>query len=331
MSESLSIDDKKQMAQTWFRELRDQICARFEALESSYIKETQSADPASLEPLSREPIPQMVSTSAPPLLRAGSAKQETMQISPFTIHPPHFTQTTWNRPEGGGGVMSIMKGEVFEKVGVNISTVHGEFSDTFRKEMPLVNDDPRFWATGISLVAHMKNPHVPNVHMNTRMIITGDGDNARIWFGGGGDLNPVFPVAEETEFFHAAYKRACDATDAGYYEKFHAWCEEYFWLKHRNCARGVGGIFYDYLDTDWQKHFDFTQAVGRAFLEAFPPLIERNMHKPYTDSERHAQLVYRGRYAEFNLLYDRGTRFGLMTGGNTDAILMSLPPVAVWV
>lgn len=331
MSELLTIDEKKAVAQTWFADLRDQICARFVAIESSYIKETRSADLASPEPFRRETISQTVSSSASPLRKPGGAKQETMQTSPSIIHHAQFTQTPWSRAEGGGGVMSVMKGDVFEKVGVNISTVHGEFSEAFRKEMPHAESDPRFWATGISLVAHMKNPHVPAVHMNTRMIITGNGDEARIWFGGGGDLNPSHPNTEDTAFFHAAYKRACDATDASYYEKFRAWCEEYFWLKHRNCARGVGGIFYDYLDTDWQKHFAFTQAVGRAFLEAFPPLVEKHMFDTYTDSERHAQLVYRGRYAEFNLLYDRGTRFGLMTGGNTDAILMSLPPLAVWV
>lgn len=311
-----TIDEKKHAAQSWFAELRDQICARFVALEETYISSLPEIKKRNED-----------STSESALCAPHCGVQ---QDEAGGNGKNHFTRTPWNRPEGGGGVMSLMKGEVFEKVGVNISTVHGEFSENFRKEIPHAEHDPRFWATGISLVAHMKNPHVPAVHMNTRMIISGDGESARIWFGGGGDLNPSHPKAEDTAFFHAAYKRACDATDASYYEKFRAWCEEYFWLKHRGCARGVGGIFYDYLDKDWQTHFAFTQSVGRAFLEAFPPLVEKHMFDSFTPEERHEQLVYRGRYAEFNLLYDRGTRFGLMTGGNTDAILMSLPPLAVW-
>lgn len=341
----MTLDEKKKQASLWFRELRDTICTRFEAIE-----------------------------------------QEMGSDARFTIKP-------WDRPEGGGGEMGTMKGKVFEKVGVNISTVIGEFSEAFRKEIPGAAEDPRFWASGISLVAHMASPLVPAAHFNTRMITVGDG--TRLWFGGGGDLNPMFENKTDTADFHAAFQQACatlesasgastavsprsgaQASPAGdlpkpsnesFYEAFKLWCDEYFYIPHRNEARGVGGIFYDYLGLnrlgsasepvasgqfgkgglnkeataagmqlaanatiDWDGGLAFTQAVGTAFATIYPELIRRHMRDAWTDEQRHWQLVKRGRYAEYNLLYDRGTRFGLMTGGNTEAILMSLPPMAIW-
>ena len=279
---------RKAAAKAWFESLRDDICACFEAIEDDL--------PAAIvETLGRPP--------------AG-----------------RFERQGWDRPEGGGGEMSVMRGRVFEKVGVNVSTVHGEFSQEFREQMPGAGDDPRFWASGVSLVAHPRSPLVPAAHMNTRYIAT-----TKAWFGGGGDLTPMVADEADTKAFHAAYQAACDRHDPGYYAKFKAWCDEYFYLPHRQEPRGVGGIFYDNLDSgDWEADFAFTKDVGRAFLEAYPRIVRRHFGEPWTDEQRQHQLVRRGRYAEFNLIHDRGTKFGLMTGGNTEAILMSLPPLAAW-
>jgi coproporphyrinogen III oxidase len=245
-------------------------------------------------------------------------------------NPGRFVRTAWERPEGGGGVMSVMRGQVFEKVGVNISVVQGRFTPDFARQMQGAGENAAFWAAGISLVAHMRSPRVPAVHMNTRMIVTAKG-----WFGGGGDLTPLQPgtaeAGEDAAFFHAAYKAACDRHGADYYEKFKKWCDEYFYLPHRQEPRGAGGIFYDYLDSgDVEADFAFTRDVGEAFLAAYPQIVRRRMGELFTPEEREAQLVRRGRYVEFNLLYDRGTMFGLKTGGNTEAILMSMPPEVKW-
>ena len=237
-----------------------------------------------------------------------------------------FERKDWKRDGGGGGEMSLMRGRVFEKVGVNISTVFGEFSPEFRKEVPGAVENPNFWASGISLVAHMHSPLVPAVHMNTRFVCT-----TKSWFGGGSDLNPMYPDEKDTKDFHAALKKACDAHSPEYYSKFSKWCDEYFFIKHRNESRGVGGIFYDYLDSgNWDNDFSFTQDIGKAFLEIYPQLVRRHMNKEWANEQKQHQLFRRGRYVEFNLVYDRGTKFGLMTGGNAEAILMSLPPEAKW-
>jgi len=241
-----------------------------------------------------------------------------------------FERKTWNRPEGGGGVMSIMHGLVFEKVGVNVSTVHGEFSPEFRGQIPGTDKDPSFWASGISLVAHLHNPFVPAVHMNTRYLNAG-GVAGKRWFGGGADLTPIMPFDEDIADFHGELEAACDRHQPHYYADFKKWCDEYFYLKHRDEPRGAGGIFYDYLDDgDYDGEFGFTRAVGEAFLSIYPQLVRRRMQTPFTKEDRHHQLVRRGRYVEFNLLYDRGTMFGLKTGGNVEAILMSMPPEVRW-
>ncbi|WP_347718583.1 oxygen-dependent coproporphyrinogen oxidase [Sphingomonas sp.] len=241
-----------------------------------------------------------------------------------------FVFTPWDRTEsdgseGGGGVRGQMTGQVFEKVGVNVSSVGGTFSPEFAASIPGADEDPSFFATGISLVAHMANPHVPAVHMNTRFLTT-----TRRWFGGGADLNPAIPNDEDNAAFHARLRAACAAHDPTFYPRFSKWAEEYFWLPHRNVARGVGGIFYDRLEDHFDAHFAFTRDVGEAFLDIFPQIVRRRTNQPFTDEDRTKLLEYRGRYVEFNLLYDRGTLFGLKTGGNIDAILMSLPPVATW-
>ncbi|MEO8176893.1 MAG: oxygen-dependent coproporphyrinogen oxidase [Sphingomicrobium sp.] len=241
-----------------------------------------------------------------------------------------FTFTPWDRTDpdgspGGGGVRGQMNGTVFEKVGVNVSTVGGRFAPEFAASVAGAEDDPSFFATGISLVAHMANPHVPAVHMNTRFLAT-----TKRWFGGGADLNPAIPYAADTDAFHARLRAACAAHDPTFYPRFAKWAEEYFWLPHRSVARGVGGIFYDHLEGHFDAHFAFTRDVGEAFLEIFPQLVRQRMAMPFTEAERQRLLEFRGRYVEFNLLYDRGTLFGLKTGGNIDAILMSLPPLARW-
>ncbi|HEV7341791.1 MAG TPA: oxygen-dependent coproporphyrinogen oxidase [Sphingopyxis sp.] len=247
-----------------------------------------------------------------------------------------FAYTPWDREadglpvgEGGGGVRGVMTGEVFEKVGVNVSTVGGQFAPDFAASIHGAGEDPSFFATGISLVAHMANPHVPAVHMNTRFLVT-----TKRWFGGGADLNPPIPYQEDTDAFHARLRAACTPFGPDVYERYAKWAEDYFYIPHRGVHRGVGGIFYDHLecgdDAEFDRNFQLTRAVGEAFLDVFPQIVRRRMNQSFTDADREEQLIWRGRYAEFNLVYDRGTLFGLKTGGNIDAILMSLPPLAKW-
>ncbi|WP_421882543.1 oxygen-dependent coproporphyrinogen oxidase [Pacificispira sp.] len=298
-----NLDEKKTLAAEWFAALRDRICAEFERLETELADGMPHAD----------------------------------------LAPGKFERTTWERPDesggaggggqgggghGGGGTMAVMRGgRVFEKVGVNISKVGGTFSDQFRKEIPgAAESGGAFWASGVSLVAHMRSPKVPAIHMNTRMIVT-----SKSWFGGGTDLNPMVEVPQDTADFHAALKRTCDAHACADYPRYKEWCDEYFFIKHRNQARGVGGIFFDYLDSgDWDADFAFVRGVGECFLEIYPALVRRHLGETWTAEDREWQLRKRGLYAEFNLVYDRGTRFGLMTGGNPEAVLMSLPPEAKW-
>ncbi|MCA2010659.1 oxygen-dependent coproporphyrinogen oxidase [Cereibacter sphaeroides] len=289
-------ETRKTQAAQWFRSLRDTITSAFEALE-----DTTDSD----------------------------------------LPPGRFEVTPTERDggAGGGGIMSVMRGgRLFEKVGVNWSAVHGTLGERAQKAMaargvPGMAEDPRFWASGISLVAHMRNPHCPAVHMNTRMFWT----PGAWWFGGGADLNPCLEYPEDTAHFHAEMQRACDAHDPAYYPRFKAWADEYFYIPHRHRARGVGGIFYDDLNTggterdSWEQDFAFTRAVGEAFLPAFAPLCEKRRGTDWTEADREAQLVHRGLYAEYNLVYDRGTKFGLETGHDANAVLMSLPPLAKWI
>ena len=280
------LDNQQQAARDWFESLQARICSSFEAIE-------------------RE---------------AGSD-------AAFDYIPWDRTENDGqgNTTHGGGGVRSQMNGKIFEKVGVNVSTVGGQFSPEFATSIPGAEDDPSLFATGISLVAHMANPHVPAVHMNCRFLTT-----TRRWFGGGADLNPAIAYGDDTDAFHARLRAACAAHDPTFYPRFSKWAEEYFWLPHRHVARGVGGIFFDRLEGHFDAHFAFTKDVGEAFLDIYPALVRKRMDQPFTDSDRDTLLEFRGRYVEFNLLYDRGTLFGLKTGGNIDAILMSLPPLARW-
>ena len=244
----------------------------------------------------------------------------------------NFHKKKWKRDGGGGGVISVMKGNVFEKVGVNISTVHGEFSKEFRSQIPGAEDNGKFWASGISVVSHMCNPYVPAAHMNTRLLVTGEGDKKKIWFGGGGDLTPIFEDEKASSLFHKNFKLSCEKYNTDYYPKFKHWCDEYFYLPHRKESRGIGGIFFDYLNSNnWENDLSFVKDIGKTFLSSYLEIINSRINYKFTKNDRKEQLIRRGRYVEFNLLYDRGTIFGLKTGGNTEAVLMSLPPKVSWI
>lgn len=293
----MELEEKKQTAKAWFTDLRDQIKDAFEAIEND-LEGSNKADlpPGKVEitPWEREPTDQ-----------------------------PNESGSILN----GGGEISLMRGRVFEKVGFNISEVHGRFSPEFADRIPGAEEsDGQFWACGLSLVAHMQSPLVPAVHMNTRMICT-----SKSWFGGGADLTPMFPNDEDTAAFHGALKANCDAHDPNYYQEHKDWADRYFYLPHRDEPRGVGGTFFDYLDTgDWNADFSYTKGTGKAFLDIYPQIVRAHMNENWSDEEREFQLIRRGRYVEYNLLYDRGTQFGLKTGGNTEAILMSMPPEVKW-
>ena len=244
----------------------------------------------------------------------------------------NFHKKKWERNGGGGGVISVMKGNVFEKVGVNISTVHGEFSKEFRSQIPGAEDNGKFWASGISVVSHMCNPYVPAAHMNTRLLVTGEGDKKKIWFGGGGDLTPIFEDEKASSLFHKNFKLSCEKYNTDYYPRFKHWCDEYFYLPHRKESRGIGGIFFDYLNSNnWENDLSFVKDIGKTFLSSYLEIINSRINNKFTKNDRKEQLIRRGRYVEFNLLYDRGTIFGLKTGGNTEAVLMSLPPKVSWI
>jgi len=293
------MESEKARAAAWFRALRDQIVAAFEGLEDSQVEGPLADQPAGRFDVS-----------------------ETKRASE-------------DGSDAGGGLMSVMRGgRVFEKVGVNVSTVYGQLGAraqaamAARKDLKGMAEDPRFWASGISLVAHMQNPHAPAVHMNTRMFWTPHA----WWFGGGSDLNPCIEYDEDTAAFHTVQKAQCDLHDAAYYPRYKEWADEYFYVPHRGRARGVGGIFYDdHNSGDWEADFAFTQDVGRAFLKAFLPVTEKRRNSAWTEADKDAQLIHRGLYAEYNLVYDRGTKFGLETGHDANAVLMSLPPLAKWV
>ena len=282
------INKNKKQVTDWFATLRDQICESFIEIENQFEHK--------------------------------SIKKK----------PGIFIKKKWKRlknNKGGGGEISLMKGRIFEKVGVNISTVYGSFSKEFKKQVPGCEKSPKFWATGISLVAHLHSPHITAAHFNTRHIIT-----SKSWFGGGTDITPTMPDKKNINFFHNSLRKTCSMHNKNYYPRFKKWCDKYFYLKHRKETRGAGGIFFDYINTNnWEEDFEFTKNIGKCFLETYPLIIKKNIKKTWSKKEREKLLIKRGRYAEFNLLYDRGTQFGLRTGGNVEAILMSMPPAAKWI